>query len=221
MIVVALVIIKIASSSPSAGGGSKAFQPTDPTTFAELTTIPASVFNAVGVSSPVAAVKPPQYIKNQPPLTATDASGKTVPEILYIGAEFCPYCAAQRWAMIIALSRFGTWGGLGDTSSYSQDVYPNTPTFTFVKATYKSQYLVFKAVEEYTNYVDPATNYYAALQTPTAAEAALMKKYESPKYFKGYPKNSETYPFLSYGNKYFVAISSEYSPASLYGFHAQ
>ena len=38
--------------------------------------------------------------------TALTSNGK--PEILYIGAEFCPYCAAERWAIAVALSRFGT-----------------------------------------------------------------------------------------------------------------
>ena len=217
VIVVALVVIKIASSSPSADGSSKNFQPTDPTTFAELTTVPASVFNTVGVTSPVAEVTPPQYIAHQPALTTTDEDGKTVPEVLFIGAEYCPYCAAQRWTTIIALSRFGTWGGLGNMSSYSQDVYPNTPSFTFIHATYKSKYLVFKSVEEYTNYVDPATNYYAPLQSPTAAEAAIFKKYDSPKYIHGLTAAlAESIPFISYANKYFV-VGASYSPATLSG----
>ena len=48
----------------------------------------------------------------QPPLTAR--TGKKKPELLYIGAEYCPYCAASRWPLIIALSRFGTFKGLRD-----------------------------------------------------------------------------------------------------------
>ena len=35
-------------------------------------------------------------------------NGKS-PAMLYYGAEYCPYCAAERWAMAAALSRFGTW----------------------------------------------------------------------------------------------------------------
>ena len=65
------------------------------------------------------------------------------PEVFYMGAEYCPYCAAERWPMIIALSRFGTFSGLKTTSSSSSDVYPNTPTFTFHGATYVSQYVDF------------------------------------------------------------------------------
>ena len=53
------------------------------------------------------------------------------PLVLYIGAEFCPFCAGERWAVINALARFGTWSDLGATSSASQDQYPSTPTFSF------------------------------------------------------------------------------------------
>ena len=43
------------------------------------------------------------------------------PEMLYIGAEYCPYCAAERWAMIVALSRFGTFSGLRHDPLGGQD----------------------------------------------------------------------------------------------------
>ena len=46
---------------------------------------------------------------------ALTANGK--PEMLYMGAEYCPYCAAERWAMIVALSRFGTFSGLATMHS--------------------------------------------------------------------------------------------------------
>ncbi len=36
---------------------------------------------------------------------AADRRGK--PEVLFVGAEFCPFCAAERWPLIVALSRFG------------------------------------------------------------------------------------------------------------------
>src|SRR5438309_707950 len=37
-------------------------------------------------------------------------AGKT--EVLYIGAEYCPYCAAERWSLVVALSKFGSFSGL-------------------------------------------------------------------------------------------------------------
>ncbi len=216
VVVVGLVIIKVANGG-SAGGGPTSFQPTDPTTFSELTKVPASVFNTVGITSPVAAVTAPLAVKGQPELLASNASGKKVPEILYIGAEYCPFCAAQRWATIIALSRFGTWGGLGNMSSYSQDVDPNTPSFTFVHATYKSKYVAFVGVEEYTDYIDPATNYYALLQKPTAAQNALITKYDAPKYIPGLTvAQAKSIPFITFANRFLVAGAS-FSPTTLAG----
>ncbi|MFY9782366.1 MAG: DUF929 family protein [Acidimicrobiales bacterium] len=217
IIVAALVVIKVANGGASKTPPASSFQPVSSSVLADLTTIPASVFNTVGVTSPIAGVTPPVAAKGQPVLYATNAEGQKVPEVLYMGAEYCPYCAAQRWTTIIALSRFGTWSGLGNMSSYSGDVYPNTPSFTFLKATYKSKYLVFKSVEEYTNYLDKAGTYYAKLQKPTAQELALIAKYDQPKFIPGLTASqAESIPFIDYGNQFLVAGAS-YSPATLAG----
>jgi len=216
IVVAALVIIKVASGGTTKTGSSS-FSPISAANLTALTTVPASVFNTVGVTSPIAAVTAPQAVAGQPELTGTNDAGATVPEILYIGAEYCPYCAAQRWATIVALSRFGTWSGLGNMSSYSGDVYPNTPTFTFIDAKYKSKYLVFKSVEEYTNYLDAAGTYYAPLQKPSAAEVKLIDKYDTPKYIKGLTSSdSDSIPFITFANKFLVAGAS-YSPTTLAG----
>jgi hypothetical protein len=214
VIVAALVVIKVVSGSPAATskGG---FTATDPAIVAELTKVPMSVFNAVGATSNVVQVSAPIAVKSQPPLTAQTSSGATVPEVFYLGAEYCPYCAAQRWSTIIALSRFGTWTHLGNMTSAAHDQYPNTPTFTFVKATYKSQFIVFKSVEEYTNFVDSATNYYKQLQKPTAAELALVKKYDVPKYIPGLSaSDGNPIPFLTLDNKFLVSGAS-FAPDTL------
>jgi hypothetical protein len=47
-----------------------------------------------------------------PPLTE---NGK--PEVLYVATEFCPYCVAENWALIVALSRFGSFSGLSTSRS--------------------------------------------------------------------------------------------------------
>ena len=215
VIVATLVIIKVASGGPGSTGGSHAFSPVDTTTFNQLTKVPASVFNAVGVTSQVEQVTPPIPLKNQPALTAKTSAGKTVPEVLYVGAEYCPYCAAQRWSTIIALSRFGTWSGLGNMTSYAHDVYPNTPTFTFVHAKYTSPYLVFASVEEYTNYLNAAKSNYQTLQTPTKAEVKLVEKYDTSKYVNGLSSSDgNPIPFMSFGNKFIVSGAS-FSPDTL------
>jgi thiol-disulfide isomerase/thioredoxin len=152
--------------------------------------VPVSVLTAVGAGSALSsAIKP----ATGPPLTS---GGK--PEMLYIGAEWCPYCAAERWAMAVALSRFGTFSPLKGIHSSSSDVYPNTATLTFYKSTYTSKYLVFTPVEAEDVNRNP-------LQQPTAAQQALWTKYA--------PGN--TFPFIDIGDR-FVA-STTYNPQVLQG----
>ena len=215
VVVAALVIIKVSTGSSATGNSS--FQATDATTVAELTTIPASIFNTVGVTSPVAPVTAPQILKGQPALTGTSSTGAKLPEIFYLGAEYCPFCAAQRWATIIALSRFGTWSGLGNmaSSTYSGEYAPGTPTFTFVKAKYKSKYLVFVAVEQYNNVFNTALNFYSPLQQPSPMEKANFKKYDTSKYIKGYTaQQNYSIPYLTFANKFLVGGAS-FSPLTL------
>ena len=107
VIVAVLVVVKVATGS-SAGATSYTPVTAAPASVVkDVTTIPASVYNKVGVNFPSAAqpVSPPIKLKNQPPLTI---EGKS-PAMLYYGAEYCPYCAAERWGIVAALSRFGTW----------------------------------------------------------------------------------------------------------------
>jgi Domain of unknown function (DUF929) len=123
---------------------------------------------------------------NSTPLTS---GGK--PEVLFMGANYCPYCATQRWAMINALSRFGTFKGLTTTHSSSTDADPNTPTFTFYGSTYTSSYINFTSVEETTN-IPNGSGGYTTLQTPNAAETKIGETYD--------PNGS--IPFMDIGGKY-------------------
>jgi Domain of unknown function (DUF929) len=124
-----------------------------------------------------------------------------------MGAEYCPYCAAQRWALVSALSRFGTFTGLTTTHSSSTDADPNTPTFTFYGSTYTSKYINFTSVEETTN-VPNGSGGYTTLQTPTSAEAAVGQAYD--------PQGA--IPFIDFGNKYVqVGNLSPLSPTLLAG----
>jgi len=127
----------------------------------------------------------------------TGSTGK--PEVFYFGAEYCPYCAAERWPIVIALSRFGTFSGLATTSSSATDIYPNTPTFTFRNATYASQYIDFRSVETTDRDRNP-------LQSPTAADQALVDAYDS----------NGSIPFIDFGNRYAVA-GATYLPDMLAG----
>jgi hypothetical protein len=135
-----------------------------------------------------------------------DSSGK--PEILYVGGEYCPFCAAERWSMIMALSRFGTFTGLKEMSSSSTDVYPNTSTFTFVDSTYTSQWVDFMPVEEYDQNDNP-------LQTLSSTEQQLVTTYDQQPYTSS-PAGEPGLPFLDIGGDY-ILYNTSYSPSVLQG----
>jgi hypothetical protein len=61
------------------------------------------------------------------------------PELLFIGAQYCPHCAGQRWAIVKALDQFGTFSNV--TSSANDD--GTIPTFNLHDATYTSNYVAF------------------------------------------------------------------------------
>jgi hypothetical protein len=219
--IVTMVVIKTAggSSGPSAAastasasrlaaGGNSAgsdngTSPLPSGVLSEVTSVSPATLAAVG--SP-GAVPLPVKIPGSQILRAAD--GK--PEIVYIGAEYCPFCAAERWALVQALSRFGTFTGLSATHSSGTDVYPNTQTFSFFGSTYTSPYLDFTPVEEQSN--QPAGGSYATLQTPTAAENALLAKYD----VAPYTSEPGSIPFLDLGNRY-VVVGASYTPQVLQG----
>ena len=160
------------------------------TVVSAITSLPASELDQVGLGSAQNMVTR----VNGPALTV---SGKTA--VFYYGAEYCPYCAAERWAMIVALSRFGTFSGLKTTTSSSSDIYPDTPTFTFHGATYTSQYIVFQSVES-------TDRNRAALESPTASQMALVNSYDS----------GGSIPFVDFGNRY-AFDGATYKPDVLQG----
>jgi Domain of unknown function (DUF929) len=205
-VVVALILVKVSSSS-SNSSTQVSNQPASVTR--DLTTVPASTLDAVGVGG--GGVSSLELVKGSPaPLTV---NGK--PEVLFIGAQYCPFCAAERWSIAVALSRFGTLSGLRFIHSSSTDVYPNTPTLTFYKSAYTSKYIDFTPVEWYSEKPDSSSpTGYAVLQAPTSAELAIFTKLDRPPYVT--QKDTGSYPFLDIDNKY-VDIGAQYLPSALAG----
>ncbi len=79
------------------------------------------------------------HISNEP---LKRPSGKSL--VFFMGAGFCPYCASERWAIITALSKFGTWEGiLEDSSAGHDEKYLNIPTLSFARAKYDSKFIEF------------------------------------------------------------------------------
>ncbi len=157
----------------------------------DLSGVSTSTLNQVGkgasgVSSPTPTTGTPT------PLTL---NGK--PEVLYMGAEYCPFCAAERWSMIVALDKFGNFTGIQYMESSATDTLPSTPTFTFVNAVYTSKYISFVTIEQ-------EDRNYNALQTATAAETSLLNTYDP----------SGGIPFVDFANSY-VITAVQFSPAQL------
>ena len=183
VIVGAFIAVKLSqgSSTPSASSGGRTALPAS--VVSQVTNVPASTLDQVGKGAVPSFTSTPLSPGSGAALTS---SGK--PEMLYIGAEFCPYCAAMRWSMAIALSRFGSFTTpLQGIHSSSTDTDPNTATLTFYKAAYASKYLNFTPVEN-------LTVSHALLQNPTKEQNALWAKYEPD-------PNTRGYPFIDFGNK--------------------
>ena len=184
VIVVVLVVIKISGGGPTASTG-PAPTPASASVVSQVTGVPASVYNTIGINSSVAPIDPPVVTTGQPKLTFASPSGAPLPGVYFYGAEYCPYCAAERWVIVTALSRFGTFKGLDNMQSSGTDVFPNTQTFTFAQAKYTSKYIVFRPEEYYSNQVNSSGTGYDVLQNFTGDEASLVTKYDSSTYFPG------------------------------------
>jgi thiol-disulfide isomerase/thioredoxin len=199
-IVVVMIVLKVAGSSPSSSSNSNG--PTGTALPAsvtqQITSVPASTLDSVGAGS---AAKYTSTALAGGSGAALTSQGK--PEMLYIGAEFCPYCAAMRWSMAVALSRFGTLSTpFRGIHSATNDTDPNTPTLTFYKTTYSSKYLAFTPVEN--EKVD-----HSPLQATTTAQNQVWAKYEPN-------PNQRGYPFIAFSNK-FILKGPLFDPAVLAG----
>jgi len=147
-----------------------------------------------------------------PPTFVGDSLGEGgKPVVLYIGAGYCPYCAAARWSMIAAMSRFGRFSDLPYSRSSSVDVFPATPTFSFYGGHYTSEYIIFQSVE-LASEVLMANGQYQPLETPTSTQEALIRKYDAPPYVA--PQGAGGIPFILVGGRYMWS-GSPFSPQVL------
>ena len=134
-VVVALVAVKLTSPTPVASES-----PAPPGLARQATTVPAAVLSQVKAGEAAT------------PLQATRRSGAPLtiggkPAIVFVSEESCPFCAAERWPLVVALSHFGTWSHLGSTRSSATDIYPGTATLSFRDARYTSRVLTLRTTE--------------------------------------------------------------------------
>lgn len=193
-IVVGLVLAKVGGLGNSSGSVSPAAGTPVPAALTrKLTSVPLATLAAAPTSGLEVF---PKTISN-PQLTS---GGK--PELLFIGAEFCPICATERWAMYVALSKFGTFKPApGQIHSSVTD--GDIETITFYRTTYSSPYLTFTPVETTTN--QPSGGYYVTLQTPTPAQMTLWKAH-----------TDESFPWLDFAGREELS-SAQFNPQVLEG----
>lgn len=203
-VVIFIILLKVVSGGGSSSTADTGSQPAPASLISQLAGISDSTFSAVGQGSAAPLPKP----ISAPALTQ---DGK--PRVVYIGAEYCPYCATERWPMVVALLRFGSFKDLGVTHSSSRDAYPNTATLSFHGATYTSPYLAFTGVETQSNQPDPNGGY-TQLDQLSAELQQLEKTYNAAPYVAA--SAAGAIPFIDFGGKYLIS-GSTYQPAVLQG----
>ncbi len=163
----------------------------------------------------------PAKLNNQPTLLGrptntqdTNSNIKELPEVAFVGSEYCPYCAAASWSVVIALSRFGSFDKLKIATSSSSEVFSGINGFSFYMVSYNSKYIYFDGVEEASSV--PSSNPYSGF-TPFSQSVnnlmPLMRRYDQPP-FTNSAKAGEL-PFIDIANK--DVFSGALFPANLLG----
>ncbi len=178
ILVVGIALIVAVAGGNKSSGDITGRQDASPALVSKVVTVPDSVITSVGLgtSTPLPV-----------PINGKSIAQNGKPGVLYIGAEYCPFCATERWAMANALARFGTFSGLKITNSATDDVDPGTKTLSFYKSTYTSNYIVFTPVEI-------QNNTKGALETATPDQQELSSKY-----------GNGSIPFIYFDGKYLIS----------------
>jgi hypothetical protein len=127
-------------------------------------------------------------------VSETSWSGDKV-RVFWLGALFCPFCAAERWSLVSALERFGTLNGYtADTHQEGLAGFWLVPTPYLRKSIYTSQYLNYSGKEIFDRDNAP-------LDTLDAEEQAIINRFDPEAKF----------PFLMINGQY-VQFDSGFSP---------
>lgn len=154
---------------------------------------PALAPNASVGASTASTLRGFHRVFDQPHLSAGH------PLTLFVGGQFCPFCASMRWPLVKALSRFGTFSGLGQLNSQQgTDGFNAIGTYDLTRAAFQSEYATLRMVEV----ADVNGN---SLQKPDAETTALLNRFD--------PQGS--IPFVFVGGTYVAQLP--YSPALLQG----
>jgi hypothetical protein len=226
LVVVAVLVIVLVSvtggGKPAAGSGF-GMKAAPTSVVSAVTGVSPSAFTIAG-SSVTSSGPWTQFLsvpKKPKPLTE---DGK--PLIVYVGSNYCPFCAATRWPLAVALARFGTFKNLKITSSGLGDEYPGTNTLSFYHTSYTSPYIAFLASEQCTDVeatvqtaATEACFGYEPLQSMSATAGKVFAKYDGTPYQTS--TNAGGIPFIDFGN-HLIEDGAFMDPTILGGYtHAQ
>src|SRR3984885_7996363 len=203
----ALILVRD-NSGPSTTSTVETFSPAPSSLLSTITSVPRTVYDTVGVSSPDNPVQPlqPAGNGNAPLWQATVGGDAPQPVVFFYGAEFAPYAAVERWPLIMALSRFGTFNQIGLMQSSGTTAFADLSTFTFWNVSYTSKYLILESVERYSS-LNPTGGRYLGLQRPDARQAAAIANYG---------QTADTFALTDVANRY-VLNGASFAPGVLAG----
>jgi Domain of unknown function (DUF929) len=198
VIVLVLIVVFIIVGSQSSSTTRTGFGPAPSSILSAVTHPSDTVGAAVGTGG-----QPGNLNRLSGSTVLKAADGK--PQVIYVGAEYCPYCAAERWSIVMALARFGTFSNLQEMMSSSTDIDPNTNTFTFHGSTFSSSTVDFQAVELEDRNRQP-------FESPSAQVSQIFSSVDRPPY----TASSGGFPFLDIAGRFTLRATS-YDPALLQG----
>ncbi len=155
-----------------------------------MASLPDAVFDAVG--APPSVDPGLALLTGQPALSI----GGRRPSCTS-GAEFCPFCAAQRWALVAALDRFGSFSHLGAASSSDDEVFPGT--YVLVRRDHLPEPLrrLRLGRGDRGPALGPCPRRVPQAPRPTPLEWALVRRYDTAPFVPG----TGTLPFVDVNNR--------------------
>lgn len=186
LVVAAVVVLVLVKSSKSGDSDSASLvpEPAPASIATDVAEVPLSAIAAAHAAG--TSTNPPRPIADG---KLRKAEGK--PDVLYMGGLFCPYCAGERWALAVALSKFGTFSDLDIVHSAESDV----PTLSFTGSTFQSDYVTFTPKEIRGN--EKQGNGWNELETATDEQMALLAD-----------PGGGSFPFIDFGGKMYQSGGS-------------
>jgi hypothetical protein len=206
ILVAALIVIRNHVNQTNGTSDVETITPAPASVITSVSHVPTSIASAVGVTSPETPTTAPTATGNTSMWQSPAAGAGARPVVFFYGAEFAPFAAAERWPVVVALSRFGTFSALGLMQSSSSVAFSDTASFTFWQVKYSSVWVDLQTVERYSS-LNPTGVGFMPLQKPTARQAASVAVYDT---------STTTFPLLDIANHY-VLVGSSFSPSVLGG----